>query len=222
MHKTAIAWWHAPPRSRAVRLLLMAAGVVALTATAVTVPVAVAGTHPSREVAVPPTNDIVGTGLVDCAAATGEVGYSPASKAGATYTVSIWFVATKCSAAAGGATPVPKTVIGSMSFTATGCPLSGQFGTGTLNLTYNYPPVPNPMIDPSVAPNTTVTDGPPITPFWTLSGSVPAVTGGSYPDPAGTNFTISLKPNIIVAGQTCKTGITSEYIIRSNGPLTNI
>ena len=44
---------------------------------------------------------------------------------------------------------------------------------------------------------------------------------GSYPDPASTGFTISLKPNVIGA-QSCTTGITSEYIIRSNGPLTNI
>ncbi len=58
----------------------------------------------------------------------------------------------------------PSAVIGSMSFQvqANRCPLLGKLGAGTLNLAYNYPPVPNPMIDPSVAPNTTVTQSGPV------------------------------------------------------------
>ncbi len=167
-----------------------------------------------------PTTDIVGTGLVNCAVATGEVGYSPASIKGGTSpeTVSIWFQAKKCSAASSTTSPVPISVIGSMSFSAiqnNGCPQLGKLGTGILNLTYNYPPVPVTMIDPSVASTVTVTQS---GPYWDLSG---AVTAGSYPDPSPTTFTIDLKPNAI-GGQNCGTGITSEYIIRAQGLLTNI
>jgi len=164
-----------------------------------------------------PISDVVGAGLVNCASVTGEVGYSPATITGGTAaeTVSIWFQAKKCTPAAGTtATPVPKSVIGSMSFSSVpnlnGCPQLGNLGTGTLNLTYNYPPVPVAMIDPSVAPSVAVTQ---VGAFWDLAG---AVTQGSYPSPT---FSAVLKPDVI-APQTCANGITSEYIIR--GTLTNI
>src|SRR5271165_7658266 len=105
-----------------------------------------------------PRVDIVGTGLVDCHAVTGEVGFSPATIVGgkAVERVSIWFQGTKCSPAAAGAAtkPVPRTVIGSMSFFSAarnGCPQLGRLGTGILNFAYNYPPVPAVMIDPSSA-----------------------------------------------------------------------
>ena len=147
---------------------------VAIATTVVTASSAVAVTHESGvRASVAPSRDIVGSGLVNCAAATGEVGYSPASISGGTSAmmISIWFDATQCSAAPGTvAKPFPKTVIGSISFLSSqnnGCPLFGQLGTGQLNLTYNYPPVPNPMIDPSVAQNTSVTQS---GAFWTLNG----------------------------------------------------
>ena len=150
---------------------------VAIATTVVTASSAVAATHKSGvKPAATPKTDVVGLGLVNCAAATGEVGYSPASISGGTSAmmISIWFDATKCSAASTTTPtkPVPKTVIGSMSFlSAQGntCPLLGSLGEGTLNLTYNYPPVPNPMIDPSVAQNVSVTQS---GPFWTLTGQV--------------------------------------------------
>jgi hypothetical protein len=84
-----------------------------------------------------------------------------------------------------------------------------------LNLTYNYPPVPSPMIDPSVAPAVTVTQ---VGAFWKLTGQV---TAGSYPDPSP-NLQILLKP-VVIGAQNCKTGITSEYIASTGGPgLVNI
>jgi hypothetical protein len=209
-------------KSRAAKLVLGAAATAAIASTALGGSPATAATHLSRGPAVVPTSDIVGTGLITCAKATGEVGYTPDSIAGGTtpFEVSIWFDATGCTPQAGTtATPVPKSVIGSMSFQAgPGCPIGGTLGTGNLNLTYNYPGVPNPMIDPSVVVNATVTNGPPITPFWTITGSVV----GSYPTPAGgPGVSISLKPNLI-GSESCRTGLSSEYIARSNGPLTNI
>jgi len=202
-------------RRRGAKLLLSTAGAVVIAATAMSGSLATAAAHSPHRVAVVPTVDIVGSGLVKCTVATGEVGYSPASQAGGTspLTVSIWFKATDCS----GGQPTPKTVIGSMSFQvqANQCPLLGKLGAGTLNLAYNYPPVPNPMIDPSVAPNTTVTQS---GPYWVLTGQV---TAGSYPDPSPI-LQIWLKPNVIGA-QNCKTGITSEYIARTQPPgLVNI
>lgn len=201
-------------RRRGTTLMLGAAGALALASTVVGSSLAAAATHSVQVGAAGPKVDIVGKGLINCKAATGEVGYSPASKAGAVgpLTVSIWFQATGCSAAATGASPVPKTVIGSMSFTMpNGCPLSGWFGQGFLNLAYNYPPVPSPtMIDPSVAPWASVSNiG--LTPYWTISGQV---ASGSYPS---TKFVIVLKPDVIGA-QNCKSGITSEYISRAQPP----
>jgi hypothetical protein len=166
-----------------------------------------------------PTSDIVGAGLVSCALVQGEVGYSPASIAGGTAaeTVSIWFKATKCVAASSTTKLVPTSVIGSMSFISTegnACPLTNLFGKGILNLTYNFPPVPNPMIDPSVAPTVTVTE---VGAFWDLAGPV---TQGSYPNvPGGPSFSAVLKP-VVIGAQTCGNGITSEYITR--GTLTDV
>jgi len=169
-----------------------------------------------------PTKDIVGKGQFNCATVTGEVGYSPAIISGGKMKerVSIWFVATGCksvvSSTGGPATPLPKEVIGALSFMdnnfLNGCPqISGPpLGNGVLDLAYNYPPVPVAMIDPSVAPSATVTD---VGPLWSIKG---AVTDGSYVSPT---FSALIKPNPI-APQNCKSGITSEYIIR--GTLSNV
>ena len=167
-----------------------------------------------------PRVDIVGIGLVNCRAVTGEIGFSPATVSGghAVERVSIWFQGTKCSAAIAGAPtkPVPQTVIGSMSFFSAahnGCPQSGRLGTGILNLAYNYPPVPPVMIDPSSALSVSVTRAA----FWTLTGKV---SWGSYPDPSPSpTFKALLKPNL-VGGENCKNGVTSLYI--SSGALLDI
>ena len=201
-------------RRHGAKLLLSTTGAVVIAATAMSGSLATAATHSPHRTGVVPSVDIVGAGLVKCTVATGEVGFSPAAQVGGAspLTVSIWFKATRCS----GGQPAPSTVIGSMSFQvqANHCPLLGQIGSGTLNLAYNYPPVPNPMIDPSVAPNTTVTQA---GPYWVLTGQV---TAGSYPDPSPI-LQIWLKPNPI--GGNCATGITSEYIARTQPPgLVNI
>ena len=206
---------HAVMRRHGAKLLLSTTGAIVIAATAMSGSLATAATHSPHRTGVVPSVDIVGAGLVKCTVATGEVGFSPAAQVGGAspLTVSIWFKATRCS----GGQPAPSTVIGSMSFQvqANHCPLLGQIGSGTLNLAYNYPPVPNPMIDPSVAPNTTVTQS---GPYWVLTGQV---TAGSYPDPSPI-LQIWLKPNVIGA-QNCKTGITSEYIARTQPPgLVNI
>jgi hypothetical protein len=87
----------------------------------------------------------------------------------------------------------------------------GALGTGTLNLAYDFPPVPGKMIDPSVASSVTVTQS---GAFWDLAGGV---NWGSYsPSPS---FSAQLKPDVIGA-QTCGNGLTSEYIIR--GTLSNV
>lgn len=170
---------------------------------------------------VTPAKDIVGAGLINCVVATGEVGYSPATVAGGTKAerISIWFQAQKCQGASSTTGPVPVTVVGSISFVSrhkNACPQLGYLGKGVLNLSYNFPGVPNPMIDPSVAPVVKVTQ---VGPYWELKG---LVTKGSYPDPATKPFFASLKPDPI-GGQSCKTGITSEYIIRAQTPyLRNI
>jgi hypothetical protein len=169
-----------------------------------------------------PSVDIVGRGLVDCAVATGEVGYSPnilsAGSPKTTEWYSIWFDATKCFAAPvkpGArpfAKPVPVTVIGALAFKARQgniCPQLGSLGKGLLYLTYNYPGVPNPMIDPSVADVTVSQYGP----YWHLHGTVFA---GSYMVP-GSKLDIGLKPDVIGA-QSCPNGITSEYIARLAAP----
>lgn len=181
---------------------------------------ALASSHTARPGAVPKV-DIVGKGTFDCATVTGEVGYSPAIVSGgkSKERVSIWFVASNCKATGTtGAKPIPKTVVGSMSFVdnnfLNGCPqLSGPpLGQGVLNMTYNFPQVPVTMIDPSVAPFETVTQ---VGALWSITGST-GVTDGSYPSPG---FKAMIKPNPI-APQNCAKGITSEYIIR--GTLTSV
>jgi hypothetical protein len=168
-----------------------------------------------------PTKDIVGKGLFNCKVATGEVGYSPASIAGgkAPGWISIWFKALDCAsnATTAPASPLPKTVMGAMSFPAVhgdACPQFQFLGQGTLNLTYNYsysPTVPNPMLDPSYGTTVTVTE---VGPYWVLKG---LINGGSYQDPSTLPFVAWLKPDVI-GGQNCKTGITSEYIARAQKP----
>ncbi len=189
---------------------------------------------PAHDVASPmlatgiPTTDVVGLGLIQCKAATGEVGYDPASKAGAKgqLYIMIWFQFTDCGPQGRiTKTPIPKTVVGSISFFHTdiknrlagnGCPLLGHLGTGRLNLSYNFPPVPSPvMIDPSAALKVTVTQS---AAFWILKGTI---SEGSYKGAPLVPFNWVLKPDVI-GTQNCKSGITSEYIIRSNGALTNI
>ena len=164
-----------------------------------------------------PSVDIVGAGVFSCGVVTGEVGFSPTEISGGnvTETTSIWFQASQCKAASGAiAKPVPKTVVGSISFTSAVnnvCPQIGTLGTGTLNLAYNFPPTPAKMIDPSVASAVTVTQS---GAFWDLSGGV---NWGSYsPSPS---FSAVLKP-IVIGTQTCSTGLTSEYITR--GTLSNV
>jgi hypothetical protein len=165
-----------------------------------------------------PTTDIVARGLVNCGPATGEVGYSPTiSSTGSsrvTEWVSIWFVTTKCTPGPAGGKPVPKTVIGSLAFKAvqgTVCPQFGYLGKGYLHLAYNYPGVPNPMIDPSVGLVTVTQHGP----YWELQGPIFA---GSYATLAGPNFDGWVKPDLI-GGHGCGNGgINSEYIIRSQTP----
>lgn len=164
-----------------------------------------------------PTTDIVGIGVFSCGLVTGEVGFSPTEVTGGTAaeTTSIWFQATQCKPVAGASTkPIPKTVVGSISFTAVNgnaCPQIGTLGTGTLNLAYEFPPVPGKMIDPSVASSVTVTQS---GAFWDLAGGV---GWGSYsPSPS---FSAQLKP-IVIGGQTCGNGLTSEYITR--GTLSNV
>jgi hypothetical protein len=165
---------------------------------------------------VTPTKDIVGAGLIDCVVATGEVGYSPATISGGTKgeKISIWFQLVKCKRASSTSTPLPVTVVGSISFNSvrkSACPQLGYLGEGVLNLSYNFPGVPNPMIDPSVAPVVKVTQ---VGPYWELKG---LVTKGSYKDPASKPFFASFKPDVI-APQSCRTGIDSEYIIRAQTP----
>jgi hypothetical protein len=210
-------------RRRTPLLLGAAAACVAVLATAtVCVPLASAATHPRPASAPVPTSAVVGTGLVTCARATGEVGYTvPSISGGGSGTaevISIWFDATKCEPAAGGdATPVPASVIGSMSFNSNqgdACPLTGTLGTPSpstyLSLAYNFPPVAATVIDPSVVTDVGVTQ---TGAYWKLSGS--AVLG-SYP---ASSFSAELKP-VPIGTQTCTSGITSEYITRLQGTLT--
>jgi len=167
-----------------------------------------------------PTKDIVGKGLFNCAVVTGEIGFSPATVAsggtGTTETVSIWFDASKCSAVPGSVVkPVPSTVIGSESFISNlgnFCPQLSppSLGAGTLNLTYNFPPVPNPIVDPTVGQSITVNGAA----SWTLTGLLNA---GSYtPAP---NFTASLHP-VLVGAQNCTSGVNSMFI--NHGTLSNV
>jgi len=166
-----------------------------------------------------PKVDIVGKGQFNCSTVTGEVGYSPAIISGGRQKerVSIWFIATGCKpTATTGAQPIPKYVVGAISFQdnnfLNGCPqISGPpLGVGTLDLSYNFPPVPALMIDPSVAPVATVKD---VGALWQITGGI---SDGSYVSPG---FTALIKPNPIAPG-TCGNGITSEYIIR--GTLTAV
>jgi hypothetical protein len=207
-------------RRRTTKILLGAVGAIAIASTTMGASLASAATQSSPSQAAGPTTDVVGTGQVICKAATGEVGYSPASQIQPSeqqgpLTVSIWFQLTGCAAVRGTTkvNRVPKTVIGTVSFTMpNGCPLDGWMGQGTLNLAYDFPPVPAPvMIDPSVATATVSNYG--TTPFWTIQG---AVWAGSYLG----NYKVVLKPSVIGAGANCKTGITSEWITRDNGAVT--
>ena len=165
-----------------------------------------------------PTSDIVGIGLFNCAVVTGELGFSPATITSGSSTtpetVSVWFRATKCSSVPGVATkPLPTTVIGSESFLSKNgnlCPQLGTLGTGVLNLTYNFPPVPNPIIDPSVGQSVTVTE---VGPNWDLTG---AINAGSYPSG---NFKAVFHP-ILVGPETCASGVTSMWI--NHGTLSNV
>lgn len=207
---------------RSMRLLLCVAGAAVLGSTAMGSSLAAAAAHPARATLLgAPTAVVVGTGLVDCESVTGEVGYTVPSIAGggANETISIWFVGKKCVPAGGaGAAPVPASVIGSMSFTSNlknGCPLLSPpaLGTGVLNLTYNYPPVPATVINPSVAMPVTVTQAGAL---WNLTLAPGGSVLGSYPS---ATFSASIKP-VTIAGQNCGTGINAEYI--SRGVLANV
>lgn len=196
--------------------------VVGLTAVAASTGIAGASTATPRP-AVGPREDIVGTGLVNCGAVTGEIGFSPSSVTGGTSVevISIWLQGSKCVAAKGtvGAKPVPKTVVLSMSFTTTNvCPPNGPIGGGTANFAYNFPPVPALMIDPSVAMNVAVTAGPPasLTGIWHLLGQV---NWGSYPDPASSLFRATIRTSPI-GRESCKTGVTSLYV--NAGTMVNV
>jgi len=206
---------------RRARILLGVAGAIAVASVAMGASLASAATQSAARPSATPTTDVVGTGQVTCDAATGEVGYSPASKIQASeqqgpLTISIWFQATKCVPVKGTAVKyIPKSVVGAISFTMpNGCPLDGWMGQGTLNLAYDFPPVPGPvMIDPSVASATVSNYG--TTPYWTISGQVVA---GSYPS---TNLVIVLKPSVIGSTANCKSGITSEWITRAQTPFVS-
>jgi hypothetical protein len=208
-------------KRRSAKILLGVTGAVAIASVSMGASLASAATQSVGRPAASPTVDVVGTGQITCKAATGEVGYSPASKIQPSeqqgpLTISIWFQATGCAPSAKGTAvkPVPKTVVGAISFTMpNGCPLDGWMGQGTLNLAYDFPPVPGPvMIDPSVASATVSNYG--TTPYWTISGQVVA---GSY---LSTNLVIVLKPTVIGGGN-CKTGITSEWITRAQTPFVS-
>jgi hypothetical protein len=201
---------------RAVRRIAVVGAAIALVGSVTAISGAAVTISRGLAPSVQPKVDIVGKGLFNCTTVTGEVGYSPDIKAPGATTgherVSIWFVASNCTALPGQkTTPVPKKVVGSMSFLdnfGTTCPqLSGPIlGTGIVNLAYNFPGVPVTMIDPSVAPAVQVKQ---VGAFWDFL-PVPGVTDGSYISP---KFNAFFKPNPI-APQNCQKGITSEYIIR--------
>lgn len=204
-------------RRRGTRLLLGAACAAALTSTVLSVPVASAATHRGPALSGGPTSFVVGTGTVNCKAETGEVGFAPPSIKGGIQleTISIWFVATDC----GGGSPTPTSVIGSMSFTVphNTCPLLGTFTKqATLNLTYDYPPVPNPLIDPSVATSATVKSGP--GPYWTITSSHII---GSYPISSPTVFKNEFYPTVVAPGNCTPAGVTDMYINRTQGFIAN-
>lgn len=206
---SAITRWRRLGR-RGTTLLLCAAGTVAVASTAVGGSLAAAA-QPSARPAVTPTKDIVGTGQITCKVATGEVGYSPSSKAAAAgkLRISIVFQATGCGPLSTATSPVPQTVTGAMSFTRkNGCPLFSPpiLGKGMLTLSYNVFPVPTAMIDPSSGVVTVTQSGP----YWILKGTLI----GSYPS---TSFVAVVKPDPIAPGN-CKSGITSEYISRAQTP----
>jgi hypothetical protein len=162
-----------------------------------------------------PTADVVGTGLVNCAVVTGEIGFSPASISGGSSVevINIWLLGQKCTPVKGkvGTKPVPSTVSLSMSLTTTNvCPMLGVIGGGTANLAYNYPVTSSPMIDPSTAMNVAVTES---GPFWNLQGQV---NWGSYLSPL---FKANIKP-VGVGSESCSSGITSMYVTR--GTLSNV
>ncbi len=173
-----------------------------------------------------PTSDVIGIGLFSCKTVTGEIGFSPTTissgSIGTPETVSIWFDATKCVPNTGVVVkPLPKTVIGSESFISNqgnlcpqlSTPPGTPLGTGTLNLAYNFPPVPTPtIIDPTVGQSVTVTQ---VGGYWNLAGALGA---GSYPSG---NFTAHLHP-VLVGAESCNTavGVTSMWI--NHGTLSNV
>jgi hypothetical protein len=209
-------------RSRAALIgaaAIVASSLVALGGTAL------ASSHASTPT---PRIDIVGKGIFNCSVVTGEIGYSPALKSSGSTTaherVSIWIKATKCARVPGTtATPIPRQVVTALSYLdnfGTTCPqLSGPippklpFGTGVMDLSYNFPPVPVAMIDPSVAPAASVfSDTNPA--LWDIATT--GVQDGSY---VSSTFHAQIKPAPIGA-QSCRTGLTSEYITR--GTLTAV
>lgn len=212
-----------PPGRRRHRLLLGAVSLAAgLAALAGSTGIAGASVATPRTTGVP-TADIVGTGLVNCADVTGEIGFSPASISGGTAVevINIVLQGQKCTPAKGSvsAKPVPKTVSLSMSITTTNaCPLIGVIGGGTANFAYNFPPVPSPMIDPSTAMNVSVTEGRPYTlnGYWRLLGQV---NWGSYGSPANPLFQANIHP-VIVGKESCGNGVSSLYV--NGGTLTNV
>jgi hypothetical protein len=161
-----------------------------------------------------PTKDLVGTGLFNCAAGSGEVGYSPVSISGGTtlMMVSVWLQGTKCTAAKGAtAKPLPTTVVLSFSLSTTitnTCPLLGTIGTGNANLAYNFPPVPaKTMIDPSVAQSATLVQS---GAYWEIYGGT---WWGSYPTTSTSASPLAhFHPIVVPSTASCTTGINSEYI----------
>jgi hypothetical protein len=79
----------------------------------------------------------------------------------------------------------------------------------TLDLAYGYPPAAATVIDPSVATVNVSQTGA----YWSLAGSV---AQGSY---SPGKVRALLKP-ISFGGQTCGTGITSEYI-KDQSPISD-
>jgi hypothetical protein len=200
---------------RGTRLVLWAAALTAAASAVMGSSMATAATRSHDIPAVVPTATVVGTGLVTCKTVTGEVGFTPNLIAGGqgAVTTSIWFRGSDCGPGTRATKPVPKWVIGSMSFTMQNrCPVpNGLLGVGTLNLAYNYPDVASLLIDPSVGPKVTVTQ--PVPGIWVLRG--PLI--GSYPD---TRFQLVLRVTAF-AGQTCSPhGFISRYIPKEIGLLT--
>jgi len=207
------------PRGVGRRVAVIATAVAMVTSIA-----AISGAAVAKLAAAPhatPTVDIVGKGFFNCSNVTGEIGFSPTtiSTGGPARgdRVSIWFQGTKCAPVAGAvATPVPISVVGSMSFLSTRgnyCPQLGVLSkSAVLNLAYNFPGVPVKMIDPSVAPQETVIGAA----NWQFPPGGTGVTDGSYVSP---KFYAVFHP-ILIGPQSCAKGVTSMYI--QHGVLYNV